>query len=461
MQPLSFSMFTRDKQILDEALPFQGDLVHLLEEPLPRGIRSTLYYCIALAVMALAISILCKVDVVVQGPGKLTYDSPPIVLQSFERAVLRSLLVKPGDTVQKGQVLATLDPTLTEADFTALEQRMKMVHAHVQRLDAENTGSIYQPAAEDGEAGLLQSQIFSQRASEYASRTRSLSESIEEYKAGLVRIRTERDNLKEQLEIANNIEGMQEGLMKSKTNSPLEHMASKTARLRTDRDFHDAGDRLLEKQHQLEAAVAQMESFAQEWRRTLLEQLSAQRSEESQLAAALKKSSRLNSMVTISAPAAGIVLDIASRSVGSVLRETEPLVILAPSEAPLLCEMQLSSSEIGDVAIGDSSLIKVDAFPFQRYGGLHGKIRSISHESHAMSGAPNDLESVANKRSVQGGSHRVAIELSSNRIEGLAAGKSLIPGMTCSGEVHIGKRRLINYLLDPLVRGLRESFREV
>src|SRR6202000_2180054 len=129
----------------DEALSLRGELVHLLEEPLPKGIRSTMLYCVALTVTALLVAFFFKVDVVVQGPGKLTYDAPPIVLQPFEHAVLRSLLVKPGDVVHQGQTLATLDPTFSQADVTALEERHRSTHAQVKRLESEVYGTAYQP----------------------------------------------------------------------------------------------------------------------------------------------------------------------------------------------------------------------------------------------------------------------------------------------------------------------------
>ena len=454
------SIFNPPKAILDEALDFQGDLVHLLEEPLPKGMRGTVYYCLSLFAVALAVAILFKVDVVVQGGGKLTYDGPPIVIQPFDRAVLRSLNVKLGEFVHQGQVLVTLDPTFVEADHTALEERVKMVHAQVKRLEAEVFGKVYQPDSADGTFGMLQVEIYLQRSTEYKSRIKSFDETVAESESALQRVQTEKGILEEQFAISTSIEGMQENLFKFKTNSKLEYLAAKSSRLRSERDFRDASDRLLELKHHIQAAIAQRDGFIQEWRRNLLEELTRQRSEESQVAASLIKSSKLNSRVVISAPEDGVVLDIAHRSIGSVLRDAEPLIILVPSAAPLLCEIQLTSSEVGDVAVGDPVLIKVDAFPFQRYGGLQGRIRFISHESHG-GGNSGDLEAEANKRSVAGGGlHKVVVELVTTRMAGLPPSRSLFPGMTVSGEVHIGKRRLINYLLYPILRGLRESFRE-
>ena len=117
---LSRSEEELNAKILEDALSFQGHLVHLLEEPLPKGLRGTIYYFASLIGIAFLVSIFFKVDVVAQGFGKLTYDGPPIVLQPFENTVLRSLGVRPGDIVKKGQTLATLDPTFSEADLGAL-----------------------------------------------------------------------------------------------------------------------------------------------------------------------------------------------------------------------------------------------------------------------------------------------------------------------------------------------------
>lgn len=454
------SIFNPQPTILDEALAFQGDLVHLLEEPLPKGIRGTIYYCLSLVGITLLVSIIFKVDVVVQGGGKLTYDGPPIVIQPFDRAVLRSLNVKLGDTVKKGQVLVTLDPTFVHADLAALEDRSRQVHAMVKRLEAEAYGSVYQPDSADGAAGTLQAEIYLQRTTEYKSRVRGYDETIKESEAGLSRIQSEKGILEEQLAISSSIEGMQENLFKFKTNSKLEYLGAKSSRLRSEREFRESVDRLLELKHHIEAAMAQKDGFVQEWRRSLLEELNRQRAEESQIEASLIKSSKMSSLVVIAAPEDAMVLDIAHRSIGSILRDAEPLIVLVPSSAPLLCEVQLSSAEVGDVGVGDRVIVKVDAFPFQRYGGLEGKIRFISHESHSGNGT-GDLEAVANKRSVvSGGLHRVVVELLTTRMEGMPPNKSLFPGMTVAGEVHVGKRRLINYLLYPLLRGLRESFRE-
>jgi len=336
---------------------------------------------------------------------------------------------------------------------------MKAVRAQVSRLEAESTLIPYSPNSEDGDSGALQFQIFLQRSTEYKARLRAFDEMSGETSAGLARTEADIKNLEEQLKISRAIEKMQEKLFKFNTNSQLEFFNAQNNRLRSEREFQEASDRLIELQHHYETVQAQKDGYIQEWRRTLLEELTRQKAERAQIDASLTKLSRVNSMIVITAPADGVVLDIANRSVGSVLRGAEPLVILIPTSIPLISEIQLGSSSVGEASVGDDVLIKVDAFPFQKFGGLKGKIRSISFESH--SGAASvDMESVANKRAASGGFHRVAIELEDTRLPRLPKNRALFPGMTVTAEIHLGKRRLIQYLLNPILKGFQESFRE-
>jgi HlyD family secretion protein len=336
-----------------------------------------------------------------------------------------------------------------------------MVRALLKRLECESIGVPYVPDPKDEDAGRLQAEIHKQRLAEYDARVRAFEETEGETKSGISRVQGDIKNLEEQLRISQQMEEMQEKLYKFKTNSQLEFLAARGSRLRAEREFQEASERLVELRHRLQTVHAQKDGFLQEWRRTLFEELNRQRAEQAQIDSSRTKLEMVNNLIVIVAPEDGVVLDIANRSVGSVLRDAEPLVILVPTSVPLISEIQLGSSSVGEAAVGDSVLIKIDAYPFQRYGGLKGRIRSISHESHAGTGAA-DLESVANKRAsgAGGGMHRVAIALETTRPDRLPEHRKLFPGMTVTGEIHLGKRRIINYILMPLLRGLNESFRE-
>lgn len=167
----------------------------------------------------------------------------------------------------------------------------------------------------------------------------------------------------------------------------------------------------------------------------------------------MDKRSRL---VTLSAPVHAVVLEIAKRSAGSVVREAEPPFTLVPLDAQLEAEVQVESGDIGYVKLGDAARIKLDAFPFQ----LHGRRRA------ARAPASED----AFRRDTPGGAAGAAggadayylgrIALGGTRLEGMDAKNRLLPGMTVTGEVVVGKRTVISYLLWPLTKALDEAIRE-
>jgi HlyD family secretion protein len=156
-----------------------------------------------------------------------------------------------------------------------------------------------------------------------------------------------------------------------------------------------------------------------------------------------------------------VVLDVARRAVGSVVREAEPLITLVPSHAPLVAEVIVSSSDIGYAAPGDHVILKVDAFPYQRHGFIEGRLLSISEESFSPGsrGATASGEGAA-MPSVGGAVHRARIALTNTKLENLPENAHLIPGMTLSAEIMVGKRSVISYFLHPITRGLGESMRE-
>ena len=158
----------------------------------------------------------------------------------------------------------------------------------------------------------------------------------------------------------------------------------------------------------------------------------------------------------VTAPQDGIVLEVARRSVGSVLREAEPLITLVPANVPLIAEVTLRSADVGYARAGDEVVIKVDAFPFQRHGVLRGLLRSVAQDSRH----DQTPEGGAGPAPAGGAFHGGQVALLDHRLAGLPEGTRIIPGMTLTAEIKVGTRRVISYFLNPLVRGFQESIRE-
>ena len=131
-------------------VPPQPDLEDTLAETPSRLLRDTHYVAVALFVTLAVVASLVKVDMIVAAPGRLVADSPTIVVQPLQISVVREVRVKAGDIVHKGDVLAKLDPTFTQADKAVLTAQQDALLARVARLEAETNGTPLQLQAHDG-----------------------------------------------------------------------------------------------------------------------------------------------------------------------------------------------------------------------------------------------------------------------------------------------------------------------
>lgn len=443
--------------VVIDAIPFQDEIDEVIAERPPPLMRTTQYLVAGLFVALILVSSIVRVDVVVVGTGRLATDSPPILLQPMERSIVRDLKVTAGQTVAKGQVLATLDPTFAQADVASLTAQERSLLIQVRRLTAEVNGTPFETGEIPGDDERLQSDLYRQRRAQYESRLAVFAEEINRLQTSIKTAETDRVSLSHQLDIAKDVETMRATLVESQTGSKLNYLEAESNRMRTERDYLDTINRGKELQNQLDAKQAEQRNFIEDWNRQRLEQLVAARLEATKVSENLAKATRLKDLVVVAAPADGIVLDVAKRSVGSIVREAEPLITMIPANARLIAEIQIGSRDVGYTKAGDEVVIKVDAFPYQRHGFLKGRLLSVGEES--FDSAPASQDGAGTSRAAPA-VHRGRVELLSTDLERLPPGAHLIPGMTLSAEIKVGTRSVISYFLYPITRGLSESIRE-
>ena len=151
------------------------------------------------------------------------------------------------------------------------------------------------------------------------------------------------------------------------------------------------------------------------------------------------------------APADTVVLEIAKLSPGSIVREAETFFTLVPLNAQLEAEVQIDSTDIGYVKVGDETKLKLDAFPFQRHGTMGGKIRILSEDAFRKDSSAKSTGDVY---------YAARITLDGVALKNMAEGARLLPGMAVTAEVIVGKRSVMSYLAWPLTKGLGEAARE-
>lgn len=433
---------------------FQPDAVEIEERPPPRIARLTLYAVTALIGSAVAWACVSVVDEIAVAPGKLVTTGSNLVVQPLETSVIRSLEVGVGDIVHPGQTLARLDATFTQADVEQLQTKIETLDSRIDRLEAELGGRSYTAGSNARPDEVLQARQFAQRKAFFESQIRNFDEQIRRAAANLATGKNEEAVLKQRLGTLREIETMRTTLLESKSGSLLNYLQSRDTRLDIEANLARITGGLIETQHGIEKAKAERQSFIEEFRRQALDQLVEARDQRKGASEELKKASLRQRMVMMTAPAEAVVLDIASRSIGSVVREAEPLFTLVPLNVPIEVEATIDAKDIGRIGVDQAVRIKFDSFPFQKHGTASGIVRTISQDAFS----PDTKNDRAGKSGLP--FYRARIQLTDTNLRALPPTFRLIPGLTVVAEIKSGQRSVISYFLYPLLRGLDESIRE-
>jgi HlyD family secretion protein len=433
---------------------FQSDAIAIEQGPPPRLARLTLYAVIALVAVSIAWASLSHVDTIVTAQGKLIASHPNIVVQPLETSVIREMRVRIGDRVDKGEALAVLDPTFSQADLDQLRGRTAALDAAIDRLKAELDGKTYDAGENANADQRLQRDVFRQRKAHYDAQIQDYDAQIASAEANLKTARNEEAVLAQRLETLKSIETMRSTLASKEVGSKLNLLLSRDARLDVESSLARVRGNIVDQADRVDKARADRKVFVEDFRRTAYQDLVETLGKRDSSAEDLKKAERRRNLIVLRAPADAVVLDIAGRTVGSVAREAETLFVLAPRDAPLQAEVNVEGRDIGHVSVGQSVRIKFEAFPFQKYGTATGAVRVISQDAFS----PDPKTETAHEKVEP--HYRVLVDLTQTRLRLPQADAQLLPGMALTAEMKVGRRSVISYFLYPLLRGLDESIRE-
>ncbi|TBB15452.1 HlyD family type I secretion periplasmic adaptor subunit (plasmid) [Rhizobium ruizarguesonis] len=433
---------------------FQSDAVELEERAPPRVARMTLYCVTALIASAIIWASVSSIDEVVIAPGKLVTTQPTIVVQPLETSIIRAIEVKAGEVVHAGQTLATLDATFSQADVDQQQAKFSALDAQVRRIEAELAGNDY--TAGDTPDQMLQAQLFGQRRAFYVAQLQNFEQQIAGQSAALLASKNQEAVLNDRRDGLSQIEAARERLYNKQSGSLITLLGSRDARLDVESDLTAVRGRADEAAHAYAKLSADRQAFIEDFRRAAMEQLVELRGQRDMADEELKKMALRRNMVVLTAPADSVVLDLAQRSVGSVVREAEPVVTLVPINVPLEAEVSINTRDIGRVAVGKEARVKLDAYPFQKYGTATGEVRTISQDTFLT----GQQEQTATPSQPAAPFFKARILLADTRLNATDVPVRLLPGMTVTTEIKVGNRTVISYFLYPLLRGLDNAIRE-
>lgn len=435
-----------EAQFLPAALALRDTPVH----PAP---RIALWLIMAFALIALLWATFGRIDVVATAVGKIIPNDRTKVIQPMETAVVKAIHVRDGQEVKPGQLLIELDATSAAADSERLRNEALTAQLEAERaqalLSALEHGALPKLNALDGVGAdrLLaeQSQATGQYQ-EYQARRLQLQAEITRRRAELQSTQEQVGKLEQTAPIARQRAQDYQKLVKENFISQHGYLEREQARIEQEQDLASSRSKVVEIRAALAEAQQQQATLAAETRRQLLDQLNLASQKAASLGQELIKAEQRSRLMHLTAPVAGTVQQLAVSTVGGVVTPAQPLMVIVPKENVLEVEAMLPNKDIGFVNPGQDAEVKVETFPFTKYGTLHGKITQVSSDA------------IQDEKLGLIYSTRVKLARDTLRVENKTV--RLTPGMAVTVEVKTGTRRVIEYFLSPLMQATSESLRE-
>ena len=435
---------------------WQSEADQIREAGRPAGAHLAVWLLSALVVCLIGAAPFFEVDRVVSShSGKIVSVEPVTTFQVLDPSLIRSVDVKEGQQVDKGQLLATLDPTFTAADVGQLRQQIASLDAEIARASAEQAKATFAPAAgtplDQRPYMVLQKALFDQRAAEFAAQTRSFAEKTRTTQATVAKFQTDEDRYAEREKISHQIEDMRDTLYKSGASSLLNLLQANDSRLELMRTKEFGHNSLIEARHQLSALQADSDAYAQNWFTGVSQELVTAQNARDAAVAALLKASKHQDLVRLLAPDAAVVLSVSKLSVGSVLKQGDEVMTLVPLRSRMEAEIHLLARDIGFVRAGDAATLKIEAFNAFEHGTASGHLSWISEGTFStdQDGKPVDAPF-----------YKARVSIDALHFVDVPASFRLIPGMTMTADIHVGTRSVFKYVWGSFFRGIGDAMRE-
>ena len=383
---------------------------------------------------------LTQVDEMTAGQGTVIPSSKVQLIQAAEPATVSELLVRSGQRVQRGQLLARLDDTQSASELGQIQAETQSLQQRAARLGSEGTGAGASLTGDEAALSNVRRQAL-------ASRVSALRSSAEQRRREAAEAYATISSLQRSLTLAQNQVEMLEPLA-------VKNIVPQTELLNARREVIDLQGRIAaarEQANRANAAVSEALSQANEAQFSFRQEALNERSQVTAKIAVNQESlrgarGRLGRM-ELRSPVNGIVNDLAVTTIGGFVQAGQKVMEVIPMGDKLLVETRVEPKDIAFIKVGDKALVKVTAYDFSSYGGLDGRVVQVSADS-----IYDEVEKKAY--------FNVIVETDKSYL--MSAGRMLpiTPGMMTDTQIITGRKSILSYLLKPLSRARSEALRE-
>ena len=453
--------------------------LEILETPASPKMSFMLWTICGMMTAAIAWSSFAKIDIYAEAQGRIQPSGRSKVIQPLDVGRVSDIAVQNGSIVKAGDLLIQLDATQSEADRTAAGAELQSLHAEMARRTTEivdvqaGVGSptiIYPPDVSDPYRKRDDS-VFQAEMSQYGAQVEGLQAQLAEKSARnshLVDTIAAREkviaSMTQRLDMKQTLEAHQAGTKAAVID------ASQTLE-NEQRNLADDRGQVMENDAAAVSLRRRLDQAKRDFLATQNQKLSDAERRRDDVQQNLIKAAAKVQQARIVAPIDGTVQQLAVTTVGQVVTSGQPLMVLVPSAKALEVMALVQNQDVGFVKDGQGVVLKVDAFPFSKYGTLKGAVTRISNEAvdsqeaTASSDAntlarPTNTSALSGSQKVQNLVYPVTVQLEQTSINADGRDVPLMPGMMVTAEIQTGSRRVISYLLAPVLEATSQAAHE-
>jgi len=435
-----------------EDYEFMNSLSAAVAEQAPKRMRYVLYFwLIAIAAFILWAS-LTQIDEITRGTGEVVPSGENQIVQNLEGGIVKEIMVKVGDFVQKGQPLLKIDNQKSESQLDSTHIKMLELEARMIRLKAEAEGKPFNADKND---------TFRKNISSFVENERSLFLStMEEFKSSIsALVDQKKQKVQELKETRQKIVHLQRSatLIEEEVamTKPMvkQGVKSKVTFMKLQREQ----SKIVEELNAAELSLPRIESGISELSNKIAETEGKFKNEAKKElnevfveAMRVKENSKALSdqinRTLVRSPIKGVVQKLYIHTVGGVIKPGQNLVEIVPTDEALWLEVKIKPSDIAFIYPEQKAVVKFTAYDFAIYGSLVGKVVHISADTA--------------KDKKENAFYTIHIKTDKNHLGTEKHPLKIIPGMTVSVDILTGKKSVMDYILKPILRAKQYTFTE-
>lgn len=384
-----------------------------------------------------------QVDVVVTARGRVIPAGEVKTVQPLTTGVVRSIRVQPGELVDEGQLLMEIDPSDIDPELMSLRSEAQQVELALLRLNALLAGSEFVPAASDYAEDLkrVQVDLYHTARARLDSQLRVKRQEARQVEERLAAQQQSYVLARERAEYAERRRERIETVGDLLSRDELEQARHEAQEAKT--AWNNALHTKEELQAGLERIARETALLKDEERGRLLSELAENRQRQAYLAGRIEQAEFRSGRQRIVAPVRGHVTHLQVHTVGGVVTPAENLAFIVPLDSPLVIKALVANRDVGYIVTGMPVSLKIDTFEFQKYGLLQGELLQVSRDS------------IEDER--MGLMYEILVRPEQTRLQVQGREAFIETGMGVTAEIRIGKRRIIEFFLYPLIRYLDEG----